>query len=331
VANAEIEQRHRKKGELAAGLEQVRRIDEADGQPGKRERVGRHRRPPQDQAAGRGADHHGGTQDGRTTASQESVGHEKDGDAHRRVASPHRHDAHDQIEERCQDHEVVSGDGQGVNYAGALVLVPVLLRHGRPFPEQQRDRDAATLAWNRLHQGALAPIAQHGYPPSRRPVPAFANSRHRIGRLADLDLSADVLVAQGGRGVYFARISRAARRLQAADDLNRIADMQTGKRPVGYKSRAARHGQPVVLKAQVRDAHYSQCRIRDRDRPQVAMAGRLGRSRDDGGFLGQHSAHPHRPRFRVRVIANIVGGIDVAANVVICRAERRHCGPKTKE
>ena len=149
---------------MTSRRENVRRIEQADGQPRQGEEVGRQRAAAQHQAAAGGADRHGRAQRRRPAARQQGVGQHEYGDRGRPASLTHAEPPQHPPQNDRQHHEVLSGDRQNVDDAGANEFFPFRLGHGGIFAEHEGRRRAAGLRRQRIGQRLVGP--------SREPPPS---------------------------------------------------------------------------------------------------------------------------------------------------------------
>ncbi len=178
-----------------------------------------------------GADGDGGAQGRRPAARQQGVGQHESGHRDGPVPLTHAEPPQHPPQRDRQDHEVLAGDRQGVDDAGANELVPFRLRHGGTFAQDERRRRAGRLRRERGRQRPPTPTAHRRRPPRERRRPAALQPRHAVGRLRRRQLGANALVAPRRGGVGLAGVGRAGDRRQPAHRLHLVPGVQIERRP----------------------------------------------------------------------------------------------------
>ena len=253
----------------------------------------------------------------RPAARQQGVGQHEYGDGGRPASLTHAEPPKHPPQHDRQHHEMLSGDRQGVDDAGANEFFPFRLCHGGIFPEHQGRRRATGLRRQRVGQRPPAPAANRRRPAGERRRPAAVQPRHPLRRLRR-QLAADAPVEPRRGSVGLAGIGRAVDQRQPAYGLHLVAGVQVERRPRDHHVNAAGRGDPVVAAPQGRGPQNRGGRFAGLDGTK-----RIGQRRRVPRLLIQHAAHLRRTRLGRGDVAHVVGRVHVAAIMVVGGAERR--------
>ena len=211
---------------------------------------------------------------------------------------------------------------QGVDHPGADVHIPVGALQRRPVAQQQR-RGGAVLPGGDVRPDCRQGGAADGVQPPRRAGRAFADFRDAV-RLAQVHFAADSLVEQVLAVVAFAGVARRPRRVDQAERLDLVAELQAvqGRRAGRL---VARHGQPQ--RPRRGPPAVGGLDRRHVERHRVAGGVRdvgervAGRAEATHGVVGQGAADAQQFRLRRQARAEVVGREVVAVLVVVRRRE----------